>query len=87
MSEWDDLSAITDRIGALKAQRNAAIKVRDLNAAAHFFKLGKLAEAEREHALERLIDKLGDRRVNPARVRNRDGRRTALGPVSLQRQL
>jgi hypothetical protein len=69
MSEWDELSAITERIGALKAQRNTAMKVGNLNAAAHFFKLANQAEAERERALERLIEKLGDRRVNPARVR------------------
>jgi hypothetical protein len=65
MSDWNELSVISDRLGALKAQGNAAVAAGDTDAAAYFFRLAKQAEAERELVLARLIDVLGDRRIKP----------------------
>jgi hypothetical protein len=53
-SEWTDLRAITDRVGNLKFQAEAAAAAGDFEMAAHFFGLINRAEDKRDRILERL---------------------------------
>jgi hypothetical protein len=55
ISEWTELSAITDRVGDLKSQGKAAAAAGDFNTANYFFRLAKQATEDRERVLRRLI--------------------------------
>jgi hypothetical protein len=55
ISEWTELSSITDRVGDLKSKGNAAAAAGDFDTANYFFRLAKQAEEARERVVKRLI--------------------------------
>ena len=54
-SVWTDMRAITDRVGNLRFQAEAAAAAGDFDMAVHIFHLVHRAEDKRERILERLL--------------------------------
>jgi hypothetical protein len=57
-AEWTRLSAITDRLGSLKQQAQAAAVAGDINRATYFFGLIKTADEDRQRIVEGIFGDL-----------------------------
>jgi hypothetical protein len=60
ISEWTELSAVTERLASLKSQGQAAAAAGDFDTAGYFFRLANEAEVDRKRVLERLLNNIGD---------------------------
>jgi DICT domain-containing protein len=55
IAEWTHLSVITDRLGSLKCQAQAAVAAGDSDTAGYFYDLIKMADQDRKRTVERLL--------------------------------